>query len=318
MRNIIMRTFIKIILLLSATALLNSAEVNLNLDYNVDGQKFKLNSQYKNELGIKYQITRLDFYMCGFKLDDLELDNYILATGDYENYTLGEHDVNNVENLTISFGVKKEDNIGQDPNKYGPLHPLAPKNPSMHWGWAAGYRFWVVEGFVDSDNDGQYDKSFQYHILGDEAFRTISLKTNANEKNGVIDLNINFNIQKLLKSIDMTKFGAYHDFYNNSQELRDFINNIISSGAITSEVKSSVEDSNNDIRVYPNPTSDILNISSEFLNKEYNIFTLDGISVSQGVVKSSSITLDKLVSGTYLIKIFDDKGIIKIAKFVKN
>lgn len=313
-----MRTFIKIILLLSATALLNSAEVNLNLDYNVDGQKFKLNSEYKNELGIKYQITRLDFYMCGFKLDDLELDNYILATGDYENYTLGEHDVKNVENLTISFGVKKEDNIGQDPNKYGPLHPLAPKNPSMHWGWAAGYRFWVVEGFVDSDNDGQYDKSFQYHILGDEAFRTISLKTNANEKNGVIDLNINFNIQKLLKSIDMTKFGAYHDFYNNSQELRDFINNIISSGAITSEVKSSVEDSNTDIHVYPNPAADYLIIGEKYLNSNFNIVAIDGTILLSGTINSNHINLENLVSGTYLIRISELNGNIKTAKFVKN
>ena len=297
---------------------ISAAEVNLNIDYHVDDKEFQMNQEYTNTKDINYKITRLEYYICGFKFDDLELDNYLLANGNYESYLLGEYDINEINRVTMSFGVKKEDNINQDPNKYGPLHPLGPKDPSMHWGWAAGYRFWVVEGVVDNDKDGIYDKSFQYHILGDEAFRTMSFDVNTVSKSGVIDINLDFDIQKLLLPVDMTKFVAYHDFYNNLPEIRDFINNISASEVITSKTISSVESKENNIDIYPNPTTNYLIVGQGYLNSEYEIIAIDGNLAQAGTINNSQINLENLISGTYLIRISDSKGKINTAKFVKK
>ena len=41
----------------------------------------------------------------------------------------------------------------------------------MHWGWAGGYRFLVVEGKVDNSGDGIPETDFEYHNLGDELYK---------------------------------------------------------------------------------------------------------------------------------------------------
>lgn len=61
-----------------------------------------------------------------------------------------------------------------------------------------------------------------------------SFDLDASVNNGYIDIMVDFNIQKLLARVDMTQFGIFHNFYNNSQEVRDMVDNIIPSGSITS------------------------------------------------------------------------------------
>mgnify|MGYP000067756848 CR=1 FL=1 len=197
-------------------------------------------------------------------------------------------------------------------------HPLANQMPNMHWGWAAGYRFWLVEGFSDPDGDGEFDKSFQYHALGDEALRTISFETNAESVNGVLDLNIDFDIQKLLTPIDMTQFGIYHELYNNSQEIRDFIDNITPSKAISSQTITSVEVVENSLSISPNPAEDFLNVTDEYLNSSYDIISLDGNNVLSGYITNSQIKLEAIPSGTYIVRIYDENEMTSTAKFVKK
>lgn len=312
-----MKTII-ITTLLLITSLTYGADVNLNIDYNVDGVPFELDKEYVNKDGIKYKISRFQYYMCEFQLDDTQLDGtYILANASMPSYPLGNINVSSIDNINISFGVEEEENIGKDPNRYSMFHPLAPKNPSMHWGWSAGYRFWAIEGFSDPDGDGEYDKSFQFHILGDESFRTLSLPVNSTEENGTIDINLSFNIQEILAPVDMTTFGVHHDFYNNSQPIRDLINNFAESEVVTSESITSVEFENS-ISISPNPTTGYLNIPSEHLNSRFEIVSLTGDALLSGKISSSVLDLEELPTGTYFLKIFDAKGIIRTTKFVKN
>ncbi|PKL80654.1 MAG: hypothetical protein CVV25_03900 [Ignavibacteriae bacterium HGW-Ignavibacteriae-4] len=305
------------ILILTTSASM-STEINLNFDFNVDGKEFKKNEVYTNTNGIKFKVTRFEYYMCGFELNEKPLNLYLLVDGDYPNYSLGDNDINELSKIGMSFGVKIEDNIGKDPNMYSPFHALGPKDPSMHWGWNAGYRFWAIEGLSDPDGDGQFDKSFQYHILGDESFRSLSFDLNAIKTDGAINVEIDFNLQKLLAPIDMTQFGIFHDFYNNSKEIRDLVDNIIPSGAISIKSTSSVESNENNIELYPNPTTNYLKVGQEYLNSNYSIIALDGNLVQAGTINNSQINLENLISGTYLIRISDSKGKINMAKFVKK
>jgi hypothetical protein len=312
MKKLIITTLILIASIASA------AEVNLNIDYNVDGVPFEFDKEYVNKNGVKYKISRFQYYMCQFELDDNLLEGtYVLANAGLESYSLGNIDISNVNNISLSFGVEEEENIGKDPNRFGMFHPLAPKNPSMHWGWSAGYRFWAIEGFSDPDGDGEYDKSIQYHILGDESFRTLSFTVNAQEVDGTIDIMLDFDIQELLAPVDMTTFGIYHEFYNNSQQVRDLIDNFGESDVVTSETTTSVELSQS-ISISPNPTTDYLNVDAKHVNSDFEIISLNGNVVQTGSVNSSIIEIIDLTVGTYFLRILDNSGVIKTAKFVKK
>src|SRR6056297_2371035 len=106
-----------IAVLIAMTSSLSAAEVNLNIDYNVDGVPFEYDKEYVNADGIKYKVTRFEFYMCQFKLDDTVLEGtYVLANAAYTKHTLGNLDIEQVNKFGVSFGVEAEENIGKDPN----------------------------------------------------------------------------------------------------------------------------------------------------------------------------------------------------------
>jgi hypothetical protein len=58
---------------------------------------------------------------------------------------LGEFNVNKIEAISFYMGVDSVRNHS-DPASYPVTHPLAPKSPTMHWGWANGYFFLSLTG----------------------------------------------------------------------------------------------------------------------------------------------------------------------------
>ncbi len=74
------------------------------------------------------------------------------------------------------------------------------------------------------------------------------------------------------------------------------------------------------VKVYPNPTENILNIDSkELLLQKVELYDIQGRLIISEIAKSDKhiINISHLVPGTYLIKLFTDKG-IKTFKTVKN
>ncbi|GEM_PF-1849473 len=102
------KIIIALILLLSVSTS-KSTEVNLIIDYNVDGTPFMLNTEYVNADDIKYKISRFEYYMRQFELDGQSLDGiYVLANGKISNYNLGDLDIESVHKMKLSFGVEKK------------------------------------------------------------------------------------------------------------------------------------------------------------------------------------------------------------------
>lgn len=69
------------------------------------------------------------------------------------------------------------------------------------------------------------------------------------------------------------------------------------------------------IKIYPNPTSDILNIKSETIPERVEVFTIDGALVltKEG---SDNINITNISSGLFFIKIFHN-GKVSIRSFIK-
>ncbi|WP_084466367.1 T9SS type A sorting domain-containing protein [Kaistella palustris] len=69
--------------------------------------------------------------------------------------------------------------------------------------------------------------------------------------------------------------------------------------------------------LYPNPTSDILNIETQQKISKIAIFDLSGKLVISADGKAKNVSVSNLMKGMYLIKIYTESGVVN-SKFIKN
>jgi hypothetical protein len=58
-----------------------------------------------------------------------------------------------------------------------------------------------------------------------------------------------------------------------------------------------------DFPIYPNPTTNKINILSEFIGSEYYIYSISGNLILKGVLKVNTIDVSTLSNGVYYIKV---------------
>ena len=128
-----------------------SSEVELQIHPNWAGKAFNFSTVYSGG-DCEYKITRLQYYVSEIKIkydggkSYLIKDLYFLVSAEKDTVlSLGILPVSNIEGIEFSIGVDQAANH-LDPSTYPSSHPLALKNPSMHWGWTSGYRFIALEG----------------------------------------------------------------------------------------------------------------------------------------------------------------------------
>lgn len=161
--------------------------------------------------GKKVMLNRAQFYVSDISLrrtDNTQVllsDKYVLvnANAPAAEHNLGTWPIESVQGATLHLGIIKAVNHS-DPAIYPTGHPLAPQNPSMHWGWAAGYRFLAIEGKVDTDNDGVPESVFEFHNVGDDFYKAIELTGAATAANGTLHLRFVVNYAQLFKNLSMT------------------------------------------------------------------------------------------------------------------
>ncbi|MGV8916033.1 MAG: T9SS type A sorting domain-containing protein [Kaistella sp.] len=69
--------------------------------------------------------------------------------------------------------------------------------------------------------------------------------------------------------------------------------------------------------LYPNPTSDILNIETQQKISKIEIFDLSGKLVKSVDGKAKNVSVSNLTNGMYLIKLYTENGVVN-SKFIKN
>lgn len=117
-------------------------------------------------------------------------------------FSLGQWPVETALGVTFHIGVDSAHNH-LDPASYPADHPLAPKNPSMHWGWAAGYFLLAVQGRVDNNNDGVPEAWFEFHTLGDTLFKTVELTGTTAAEHDTLRLHFELDYVKLFQNMSM-------------------------------------------------------------------------------------------------------------------
>lgn len=176
--------------------------------------------------GKKVKLTRAEFYISEIEIHHPDsttmslTDKYILvnAANPIAEHDLGQWAMDAAHGVTLHLGVPQSVNHN-DPAAWPSNHPLAPQNPSMHWGWSAGYRFMAIEGKVDNNNDGVPETDFEFHNLGDALYKTVELTGIEEAESGVLHLHLTLDYVQLFKNMAMTGNLIQHGSASMNQKM---------------------------------------------------------------------------------------------------
>ena len=288
-------------------------DVTLTIHHKLGTEDFAFNQSAVNNLGHDFTLTRLQYYLSEIVLthdggtktaiDDMWI--LVDASAPTE-VDLGNFNVTELEGLAYSVGVDTATNH-TDPALYPTGHPLAPVFPSMHWGWASGYRFMALEGY----GGPSLDQLMEIHGLGDDNYFEVSHRMNKTAFNNKIHVGIDADYIRLLDDILLINGPIEHGFNREAKKMlenaRDF------TFTFSSENSGLVDfDANATFNVFPNPTSNhavSIKLETEKTG-DYDIIVHD-------VLGRSLMSLDIFQNNTHDIKLPQGGGIYYL-QLVRN
>ena len=323
-----MKKIILFALVLGAMSFQLNAQSNviLNINHKLGDADFAMNQAAKNNMDHDFKITRLEYYISEITLvhdggietsvDDLWVLARAVANTEVD---LGVFDITTVEKIKLHIGVDPDHNH-LDPSSYHTSHPLAPKSPSMHWGWTAGYRFVALEGHGGPN----LDQLVQLHGLGDSNYFTTEIELEVTAENNVVSINLDSDYTKALEDISVNSGVIVHgENLQAKQCLENFRDFVFSPSGTT----SSIVDFNeiNEFNVFPNPIVNGFSRLKLDLNESgivYNlsIASLDGkqLDYVSNVTNNQTLDFTNQLSGMYFVNLIKEgQTIITKKVFVK-
>ncbi len=318
MKNI---TILFTLLLASLTATAQK-NVTLHISHKLGTAPFAFNETAQNNLSQNFKISRIDYYISGIKVihdggQELALpDHYILAKGSAAvAEDLGSLNVTNVEGIKFSIGVEAPTN-NEDPTLRPAGHPLYLQSPSMHWGWASGYRFVAMEGTAGNISSN----AFEIHGLGNNNYFTQTVMVAGENSGNDIDVYLEADYAEALKDINVAAGPIDHGVdATDLQLLQNFRDHVFKPGSSATSVKNQSVTAHF-AKIYPNPVQDKLTIDLLVENKQaksVQVMDLLGkVHFTMALKEQHNvIDLSALAKGTYILKFSEgrqDKGSQKI------
>jgi hypothetical protein len=199
-----MKRFTLAFLLMAGTVFAGRAgtDVVLHINHLLDGEPFAFKQAVAAD-GYSWDVIRMEYYVSGIEVlhDGGNVtaveDTWLLVNaGEEARYALGNLDVTVVEGIRFRIGVEEAYNH-LDPATWPADHPLAYQFPSMHWGWASGYRFVCMEGEAEGN-------TWQIHALGDANYHTVQIDGAAVDEGGTLVFYANGDYARALDGVDLS------------------------------------------------------------------------------------------------------------------
>jgi Secretion system C-terminal sorting domain len=316
-----MKNYILIIMVaLSSSSLHSQQNVFLSINHNLIDQTFLFNQESTNNLANNFVVTRLEYYLSNIVIthDGGQItpatDVYALVNAEY--YTLvelGNYNVINVESITFGVGVNPEVN-NDDPSLWPASHPLAPKSPSMHWGWSAGYRFVAMEG----DGGDGLPAHYEIHALGNENYFTTTINTLGDYIDNNVYINLKADYAEALRNIDVSQNLISHGSTGESITLlENFRDHVFSSFNETDIMESTII---TDLKIWPNPAVEEINVSIPTNHTFNKILVTDvlGRTVLEKNMQQqlSNYTFNLKENGMFFIKLYSDNNLVSSKKVI--
>lgn len=314
--------FIVVLMTASVIASFSQTSVYLRINHHLGSQPFAISTPAENNLGNTFSVSRLQYYISEIKViydggKDTTIENkWILADASTTTEEfLGAWNFSNIEGVQFSVGVDPAVNH-LDPSQYPSWHPLAPKSPSMHWGWTAGYRFVAMEGH----SGPTLGQTFEIHALGDQNYFITHINTEGKDTLGqrIIDLYGDYTMA--LKDIDMSSGLIYHgEAAQGAILLLNFNTDVFSAQkpigptGIQQEGKTLLHLVRNPIM--PNERISIKGYVG--MNAQVHIMDVFGNTVGRYPVEANGRVNAKLeVSGLYLVSLYKDSQLVGTQRLI--
>ncbi len=297
-------------------------EVILRLEHMVGDEPFELNTEYNEpEQGYNFNITRLQYYISQIEVTHdggqvtLMPETWLLVdAAEQSDYELGSYSINSVEAISFWVGIEKEVNH-LDPTQYPPGHPLAPQNPAMHWGWAAGYRFACLEGKTGFN----LILTYQIHALGDANYHEVSFETGGFNEDGNLVIPVQADYLGLYKDIDVSSGLIEHSEFAEAALMLDNFSTEVYSAMYYTSVEETFEGT---FAIGPNPSAS--GSSQAFLSLPGgNQYELSVFDMSGRMIRTQSLTggnhtvrLQPGQPGFYLVQLTKNGKLIRSDKLI--
>lgn len=300
------------------------AEVHLLINHRLGSSTFDPNLATSNNLGDPFTIDRLDYYIAEITLyhdggQETKVDNHYVLVKTAEELSLrtdslGIFQITQLDSIRFGIGVDGDQNH-QDISAFPPDHPLFHQNPSMHWGWAAGYRFVAIEGLAGAATN----QVWQVHALGDNNYGFATVVTAGNWDANVLTIAIDGDYQKALKDIPVDGSLLYHGTSSSATSiLNNFQTEVFSPGSGSLRL---LENASLEWGIYPNPSNGqiSLNLSQDLEGISVEIKDLSGRVIywqDLGIEPSTSIEIKE--AGVYLVSLYQGQQLIGTQRLINR
>ena len=294
----------------------SQSDVYLKINHLLGTSPFAFNTTVSNNLFHNFDVNRLEYYISsisithdGGAVTNIS-DTWILANASTPvNELLGNYNITAIESISFSIGVETPENHN-DPSLLAASNPLAPKSPSMHWGWAAGYRFVAMEGMAGFNTP---DQIYQLHGLGDvNYFSQTILTEGTSDANGLV-VELNADYEQAIKSINVASGIISHGEINQAKDmLENFRDNVFTATeAIVAGVEIAKGD--NHFKMYPNPKRNgealTFQYDGDLINPTIEIVDLSGRVIAiQQLDDSNQFIFKGLDKGVYFVNLKSING----------
>ncbi|UTW63167.1 T9SS type A sorting domain-containing protein [bacterium SCSIO 12741] len=299
-------------------------QVNFEFHHFLGDDPFAIDQSATTAANYELNFNRLEFYVAEIDLvhDGGQVtrvkDIYLLENvKSRQIHNLGSFPVTDLEEVRFYIGVDSVANH-DDPLKYSIDHPLAPKNPSMHWGWSSGYRFVVMEGKTGAG----LSQIYEIHALGDANYHQIVIPMDRSAENGTLSIDVAADYLKAFKTVDVSSGKILHSNFGEAIPfLRDFADNVFSaySAPITGLEENQAE---NKMVVYPNPgksgESSIRWEQPLTSTVQIQLQDASGRMISTQIIESGStgMNLPEVGSGVYFISVIQEGKPLQVQRWV--
>lgn len=318
-----MKTLYPLLLCLLVSSAYSQNEIIIDFTHLMDEQSFQLETEHpqNNTSGNNFTFNRCEFYLADFSIThdggqvtDIQDTWLLVRPAEQSSFSLGTHNITDVESISWSLGIGQDVNH-EDPTLWEVGHPLAPQNPSMHWGWTSGYRFIAIEGLAGEN----VNLTWEIHALGDDNYFEKEIATGSTLSNDEVHIGITGNYANFLFGVSIDGGVIAHGeggptvnrVFNNSLEL--VFTATDGTPVSIAQAKTSA------FEIYPNPSSNTLNLRADQQIEDLEIFSAIGqkLLISQDNSVLNQIDISSLPVGSYTIRV-KVQGQWTVSRFIKS
>tara|TARA_B110001450_G_scaffold102199_1_gene96726 strand:+ start:802 stop:1749 length:948 start_codon:yes stop_codon:yes gene_type:complete len=301
-------------LFIANIAISQSKTVLLNIEHRIGTDTCATGVEGINNLGNPFKLNRIQYYMDEIILvhDGGSSDTaaaLALVDGFSEtSLNLGTFTVDSLESIRFAIGVNASLNH-LDPTTYNPNHPLAPKSPSMHWGWTAGYRFIAAEGMGGST----FNQIFEFHGLGDGNYAHLTLPTLGTPVGSdTLLITITANYNELFRGINLGSGPISHGETGGAAQTLHNINNYVFTSS-EGNASMGLTEKKPVVGIYPNPSNGQFIIESSVAGT-YEVLDVQGRKIMKGTLDLGANRVNLNANGLFLICISSLEGQTTVRK----